>query len=581
MKLIDIEQYRDDPRLTREWPPVFVPEYERRVKLLTTMRADPQLLTALKVHYAENPIDFILDMITSFDPRNAGTELPTTFPFKLFFRQVEIVAMLHECVIHKESALIKKVRDCGATVCACAYAVWMWTFMDGANVILGSRKEMLVDRLGDPGSIFEKVRAMIRLLPPEFQPDGFDEKQHFNYMKIVNPVNGSTITGEAGDNIGRGSRARLVVLDEHAFLDRAENVEAAVGDAADARLDISTVNGMNMFYRRYQAGKEWTQGHDIPKGTIRRMTFSWFDHPAKTQEWYDRRRASAEAAGILHKFAAEVDGDFAASVTGVVIPSKWVQACIDAHKVLGWPEPTGKRIAAMDVADTDSGDPSAMTVKRGYLVESNITDTGESDKVARQWYMLADMIGCREWRYESTGVGAGARSGASSYQRAALDKGRDLATLPHLINWSPSGAVVKPNCDVSTGLPVEPGDKESIRNKDFYVNIRSQAWWKLRTLCHNTYKARYEGADVDPDECLSFSSDMEGLQELLVEISQPTYMVNDNTGKILIDKNPDGVSSPNRADSLMIAVSPLRPDVDETMHVGGMGADSIEYVAVG
>lgn len=75
MKLIDIEQYRDDPRLTREWPPVFVPEYERRVKLLTAMRTDPQLLAALKVHYAENPVDFILDMTTSYDPRNAGGKL--------------------------------------------------------------------------------------------------------------------------------------------------------------------------------------------------------------------------------------------------------------------------------------------------------------------------------------------------------------------------------------------------------------------------------------------------------------------------------------------------------------------------
>ena len=31
MKLIDIEQYWDDPRLTREWSPVFVFRYERRV----------------------------------------------------------------------------------------------------------------------------------------------------------------------------------------------------------------------------------------------------------------------------------------------------------------------------------------------------------------------------------------------------------------------------------------------------------------------------------------------------------------------------------------------------------------------
>lgn len=581
MKLIDVEQYRDDPRLTREWPPNYIPEYQRRVKLLSDMRNDPKLLAALRVHYSENPVDFILDMITSFDPRNAGTEIPTTFPFQLFFRQVEILAMLHESVIQKENCLIKKVRDCGATVCACAYAVWMWLFHDGTNIIFGSRKEMLVDRLGDPGSIFEKVRAMIRLLPPEFKPEGFDEKQHFNYMKILNPVNGSTITGEAGDNIGRGSRARLIVLDEHAFLDRAENVEAAVGDAADARLDISTTNGMNMFYRRYQAGQEWRQGHDIPRGVIRRLTFQWFDHPAKTQEWYDRRKAAAEAAGILHKFAAEVDGDFAASVTGTVIPVAWVQACVDAHIALGWPEPSGRRVAAMDVADTDSGDPSAMTVKRGYLVESNVTETGESGKVARQWYALADMIGCAEFRYETTGVGAGAREGATQYRNIQLERGRNPASLPRIIGWSPSGAVVNPGRDVNTGEVIEPGDKESIRNRDFFTNAKAQGWWRLRQLMHNTYRVRYEGAEIDPDDCIALSSKMEGIQELITEISQPTYQTKDTTGKIIIEKQPDGARSPNRADSLMIAVSPMRPEIDTDVVVGGHGIDSVDYVAVG
>lgn len=581
MKPIDIEQYRDDPRLTRDWPPNYVPEYQRRIELLTNMRKDPKLLAALKVHYSENPIDFILDMVTSFDPRNAGTELPTTFPFKLFFRQVEILAMLHECVMYKESGLIKKVRDCGATVCACAYAIWMWTFMDGANIIFGSRKEMLVDRLGDPGSIFEKVRAMVRLLPPEFQPEGFDPKQHFNYMKIVNPVNGSTITGEAGDNIGRGSRARLIVLDEHAFLDRAENVEAAVGDAADARLDISTVNGMNMFYRRYMAGKEWSQGHDIPRGVIRRFTFQWFDHPAKTPEWYQRRKEAAEAAGILHKFAAEVDGDFAASVTGVVIPSKWVQACVDAHIELNWPEPTGRRIAAMDVADSDSGDPSAMTVRRGYLVESNTVSTGESGKVAREWYSLADMLNCNEWRYESTGVGAGAREGAALQQAHRLEQGRRLESLPGIVKWSPTSAVVNPNCDLLTGEPVQPGDKESIRNKDYFANIRSQAWWRLRTLCHNTYKARYEGAQISPDDCISIPSTLEGVQELLTELSQPTYSTHLTTGKVVIDKQPEGTRSPNRADSLMISVSPVRPEIDTDVSVGAQGVDTVQHMAIG
>jgi hypothetical protein len=234
----------------------------------------------------------------------------------------------------------------------------------------------------------------------------------------------------------------------------------------------------------------------------------------------------------------------------------------------------------MDVAD-GGGDVNSLTIKRGYLIESNVTAGGESDVVAREWYKLSDMLRCSEWRYESTGVGAGARAGANTYRAAQLDNGRSLASLPNMVKWTPSGAVVNPAHDVSTGLRVEPGDKESIRNKDFYTNIRSQAWWTLRKLCHNTYKVRYEGADIDPDECISLPSGMDGLHELVTEMSQPTYVTNDNTGKITINKTPEGTKSPNRADSLMISVSPIRPDIDTDVTVGSTGIDSVEYVAVG
>ncbi len=40
-------------------------------------------------------------------------------------------------------------------------------------------------------------------MPDWLKPKGFVEKVHDNYMRIINPDNGATITGEAGDNIGR------------------------------------------------------------------------------------------------------------------------------------------------------------------------------------------------------------------------------------------------------------------------------------------------------------------------------------------------------------------------------------------
>jgi len=581
MKPIDVEAYRNDPRLTTAWPPNYVPEYERRVTLLNNMRSDPQLLAALRVHYSENPIDFILDWLTTYDPRNDGRTLPKTMPFALFPRQIDIIAMFHECYMIRESALVEKCRDAGITMCACAYSVWAWCFVPEITIAFGSRKAEYVDKLSDNKTIFEKLRQMILQLPPEFQPVGFDRRDAFMLNRILNRENGAQITGEGGDSIGRGGRSSIYWVDEAAHLEHPELVEASLGDNTDVRIDISSVNGTgNVFYRRRMAGVEWEPGKVIAPGKTRVFIFDWRDHPAKNQEWYDKRRAKAEDEGLLHVFAQEVDRDYASAVQGVVIPSKWVQACIDAHKACKWPEPSGLRIAAMDVAD-GGGDVNSQTIKRGYLVESNVTDGRESDTVAREWYKLADMLGCSQWRYESTGVGAGGRAGASTYRQAQLDNGRSPDKLPSMVKWTPTGAVVNPNCDVVTGEFVEPGDKESIRNKDFYANLRAQAWWALRKLCHNTYKVRYEGADISPDECLSLNGKMEGLHELVTEMSQPTYVTNANTGKILINKTPDGTKSPNRADSLMIAVSPIRPDVDTDVTVGAHGVDSVEYMAVG
>ena len=577
----NMKQYENDPRVCHTWPPNFTEVYKRRVELLNTMRSDPAVRSAILTHYENNPVDFILDWATTYDPRKKG-DIPKRMPFCLFPRQIELVWFLQDCIDEGESGLIEKCRDAGATFVCAAFSVWLWIFRPDSSTGFGSRKEMLVDRLGDPDSIFQKIRDMINMLPPDiFHPQGWNGDKHMPSMKIINPENGAQIAGEAGDNIGRGGRKGIYFKDESAHYERPELIEASLGDNTDVQIDISSVNGTgNVFYRRRKAGVEWKPGSELPKGKTRVFIFDWRDHPGKSDEWYERRRAKAEDEGLLHVFAQEVDRDYASAVQGVLIPSKWVKACIDIHKALGWPEPTGSRVASMDVAD-GGNDRNSMAVKRGYLVEASMCDGGEADLVARQYYAMADMIGADQWRYEINGVGAGAKAAARMYHSNAVEQGRKPVSLPTIIGWSPSHAIINGACDVNTGELVEPGDKESIRNKDFFTNLRAQAAWKLRQLCHNSYKVRYEGADISPDDCIALSSDMEGLEELVTELSQPTYVTNPNTNKILIQKTPEGTASPNRFDSLVINVSPLRPDVDETMHVGGMGADSIEYVAVG
>jgi phage terminase large subunit len=93
----------------------------------------------------------------------------------------------------------------------------MWLFWPGAAVGWGSRKEPLVDRIGDMTSVFEKLRSLVHDVPECFLPAGFRMKDHATFMRILNPENGAAIIGEVGDNIGRGGRSLVYFIDEAGF----------------------------------------------------------------------------------------------------------------------------------------------------------------------------------------------------------------------------------------------------------------------------------------------------------------------------------------------------------------------------
>jgi hypothetical protein len=93
------------------------------------------------------------------------------------------------------------------------------------------------------------------------------------------------------------------------------------------------------------------------------------------------------------------------------------------------------------------------------------------------------------------------------------------------------------------------------KNKDFFANAKAQAWWALRLRFQNTFRAVVAGLDVPPDEIISIDPNLGELTQLTQELSQPTYSLN-WVGKILIDKAPDGMRSPNLADAVMIAFQP-------------------------
>ena len=328
------------------WPPDYAAVFGWRQRQLMMMRRDPMMKLGAYNYYREHKVEFILHWVDTYDPRNAGKEGKLArMPMIMFPRQEELVEFLEACINAETDGLIEKCRDMGATWVCCAVSIAMWLFVDGSSIGWGSRKEALVDKLGDPDSIFEKLRMILRYMPPDFLPENFNWRDHATFMRLINPVNGASITGEAGDNIGRGGRKLIYFKDESAHYERPERIEAALGDNTRVQIDISSVHGLgNMFHRRREAGVEWNGG-PAEKSATNVFIMDWRDHPEKDQKWYDARKRKAEREGQLNLFAQEVDRDYSAAVEGTIIPANFVESAIDAHIKLDLPPPEGKRIA--------------------------------------------------------------------------------------------------------------------------------------------------------------------------------------------------------------------------------------------
>jgi phage terminase large subunit len=524
------------------WPVDYNVEKRRRLVLIRKAADDRKFRIQLMRYYKTHPVEWINDFCVTFDPRARENKL---MPFVLFPRQVEFIHFLQECLTEKESGLVEKARDIGASWLCCAFSTWLFIFHEGATVGFGSRKAEYVDKPDDPKAIFPKIRQILKNLPAWMMPEGFNWGVHSTHMKLVNPANMSTITGESGDAIGRGGRTTIFFKDESAWYENPEGIEAALGDNTDVQIDISSVHGTaNPFYRRRMAGEIWEIGKKIKTGLTRVFIFDWRDHPGKTEEWYKKRRDKAEAEGMLHVFAQEVDRDYSGAVENVIIPAEWARACIDAHIKLGI-KPDGEKVAGQDVAD-GGGDKNAIVARHGVIAQYANAWGGEAGDAAGVAVPVCVELMIEQLFYDSIGVGSGFKTGINNL--------KTTGSLPAKLKVAPWGAgdgVQDPTKNVI------PGDKESPTNEDFFANLKAQGWWRLRTRIYKTYRAVVHGDIYPHDELISFPSNMPGLHQLIMELSQAVRKY-DGKGKLLVDKKPKGAISPNLADACVICYNPIR-----------------------
>lgn len=191
-------------------------------------------------------------------------------PFILYPYQERAVHTMNNA-IGKHPLLIEKSRDMGATWLAIAVFLWRWQFRPGQSFLLGSRKQELVDKSGDPKTLFWKADYLLEHLPAWFRPN-YDR----NILHLHNNENGSTIDGEStNDDFARGDRRTAIFLDEFPAVDNGYAILKAVGDATSCPIYAGTSQGAAGAY--YDVLSKMRIAN--PERVLR---FHWTDHPSKS-----------------------------------------------------------------------------------------------------------------------------------------------------------------------------------------------------------------------------------------------------------------------------------------------------------
>ncbi len=233
---------------------------------------------ALKARCQTDILFWINHYGKTYDPR---AKQSPHLDFKLYPFQERFVKKLVRHIEKGEDLLVEKSRDMGVSWLVLLVFQWYWLFQPGSNFLLGSRKMDAVDRLGDMSTLMEKLRYNLALQPDWLMPQGFQKRLHNHHLKLINPENGNSITGESSNaNFARGGRYKAIFMDEFAYWQNADMAYASAGQSAPCRIVVSTPHG--------RANKFAQLRFESP---IQVETLHWRQHPLRDERWYLLQKA--------------------------------------------------------------------------------------------------------------------------------------------------------------------------------------------------------------------------------------------------------------------------------------------------
>ena len=500
--------------------------WKQRIKMLQFMRTTPGAVTAAKQLYGRPGgfYDFLFDLGTINDPRNAGLGLEVSIPFVLFPRQVEMLTwlqMLAEAPGQGRSGKgnISKTRGCGASTIICFFFLWYWLFRPRIEMGVGSNLERNVYDANNPKALFWKIENGLKNLPEEFLPKGFSFDKHLQKGggagKLINPANGSIISGDAGQDIGRGDRKFMYAIDEHAGLQFPFAAEAALATVTNTLFRVSSEKRDTLF-RTQVIGLEATNPTNL-------FTFDWWQDPRKTQEVFDREKAEAEALGMGDIFRVEVE-----RAPDSISTDTWIKRELLEKASKLDPAPSGPAIITIDVSAMGN-DRSVVGWRRG-LKQYELRKFDKSSDDGRQ--LAAEVVALAEdILHKSVPIGA------VIYELEGAGYG-----LHSVLVGSGLREVLQ---------PIHPGRKLS---NGRHYNVRAQAWDCWKRALENGASTAKDQAVVALGSAIKYEwrENQKGKKVLLIEGKKEFKK------RLSADpKNPMGGPSPDEADNCALSWLPV------------------------
>ena len=220
----------------------------------------------------------------------------------------------------------------------------------------------------------------------------------------------------------------------------------------------------------------------------------------------------------------------------VIIRREWIEAAIDFHKKFNL-EMDGRTILGYDVADSGA-DKNAVTVVEGSVIVNCYEWNGGQNELKKSADKVRLDARKRDGIIIYDSIGVGAHTG-STLQANDFDD---------FYGFNAGGKVNKPVKKYN-----------GIKQKEFFSNIKAQAWWLVADRFRKTHDYVINGnRDHDIDDLISLKSNIKDLEQLISELATPRQDF-DKQGRVKVESKDDlkarGIMSPNLADSTIMALS--------------------------